>query len=415
MSDWGAGSQPAARARAWRWRALIAFLVVLGVLIGGYLTRRGTGELAFIASGLQETLAPVQERVSGLLRTLSQRLTLLTHYWQVDSENQRLRQEIVQLQLELASLKEARRENELLRQLLNMNAPPEYKVVSATIIGRSPRQWSLQVTIDRGRDQAVDVGAVVLSTGGVIGRVVAATPSSARVLLLTDPSSAVGGLVERTGDLVLVEGAPGSPTGLKARTLSPHAELATGDVILTSGLGGVFPKGLQLGTVLDVKADPYGLATVATVQPAADFGRMEYLLVLTANPKSPVAAAPPKQSPARQETPVAASQAGPGDAARPSGQVGASPQVQTGDGIGQTRGGHDSTGPASMRAAATSGATAAADTAVPVSEAATATSTSPAGNNQEPSVSEAQAGVRNQAWGDGDGATPAGSNASTNP
>lgn len=281
---------------------MLAFLVLLGVLIGGYLTRQGAGQLAFLASGLQEALAPVQARLSGAITALGQRVNFLIHYWQIDSENRRLRQEIVRLQLELASLREARRENELLRELLNMNPPPKYRAVSATIIGRSPRQWASQLIIDSGQDRAVDVGAVVVGTGGVVGRVVAATPSSARVLLITDPASAVGGLVERTGDLVLVEGMPGTAPGLKARTLSPHAELKQGDVIVTSGLGGIFPKGLPLGTVVDVKVDPYGLATTATVQPAADFGRMEYLLVLvpvTAARKPAGKSEDARQAPAR--------------------------------------------------------------------------------------------------------------------
>ena len=252
----------------------------MGVLTGGYLPRRDAAGLTRFSEAVQQAMAPIQSRLTGWLRAVHEEVSWLARLRRIDAENQRLREEIVRLQLQLTAQQEAERENRLLRQLLHMDPPPEYVAISASIIERVPRQWTRQVLLDRGEKAGVVPNAVVVSPGGAVGRGVSTTEDTARVLLLTDPTSAVGGIVERTGDLVLVEGVAGNSGQLQARTLSPHAEVKPGDMIITSGLGGIFPKGLPLGKVVSVDPDPYGLATHATIMPAADFGRLEYLLIL---------------------------------------------------------------------------------------------------------------------------------------
>ena len=191
-----------------------------------------------------------------------------------------LREELLQRQLENATLREALRQAQQAQRLLEAASAPQGVV--AAIIGRSTIPTQQTILLNRGAQDSLSLESVIVDTEGVVGRAVEVQPRACLVMLLTDPESRVAALVERSRETGLLVG-----RGLgqcELLYLEVHADIEVGDRILTAGLGGVFPKGLLLGTVVRVTRDEEAGIASAIVQPAARLGRLEDVLCLPAAP-----------------------------------------------------------------------------------------------------------------------------------
>ncbi len=247
--------------------------------------------LLFVTSAERETLSPVEcavrealAPVEGVLFRVASRISGAAHtalnLRHLVRENDRLYLEISRLMAENARLEEYRLENARLRRLLDFQAGSEYPATAAEIIARDPGNWLGTVTIDKGTRHGVRRNMAVVTMEGVVGRVLSATSRTATVLLILDPRSAVGGMVQRTRTLVLVEGDPGRPGLCLVKSLTPDSDLQVGDRVLSSGLGGVYPKGLVIGEVAEVMPGKYGVGRAAYLKPVVDFARLEEVLII---------------------------------------------------------------------------------------------------------------------------------------
>ncbi|MCX8072206.1 MAG: rod shape-determining protein MreC [Candidatus Binatia bacterium] len=196
----------------------------------------------------------------------------------VRQENERLRQRVAELEhqnLRIAEILETdRRLAELLRFRTNFLGDAQ----AAMIIGRDTFPAFGTVTISKGEADGVKRGMPVVSPQGVVGRILMTSAHSARVLLITDHNSGVDALVQRTRARGIVEGSPEGRCSMKY--LRREEDVAVGDKIITSGLDGVFPKGLLIGEVTHVTRGTRGLLQVAEVRPAAPLDRLEEVLIL---------------------------------------------------------------------------------------------------------------------------------------
>lgn len=194
-------------------------------------------------------------------------------------ENEILKARLAQLQTEITSYREALIENRRLRQLLDVKKQQSGKAVLAHIIGCDIAPWRAVVTIDRGKRDGLCPDMPVLSQGGVIGKVIETSMSHSRVMLITDYQSRIAALVQRNRARGLLAGAGG--TGCSLEYVEKGVDIEKGDVIITSGMDEVFPKGLLLGKVVFVKAsDQSNLFQDIKVRPFADISRAEEVLVL---------------------------------------------------------------------------------------------------------------------------------------
>lgn len=193
-------------------------------------------------------------------------------------ENQDLRQRLGRVEGELALLSEVAHENERLREMLRFSQEAGMKGIAASVVGSDPSGWVRGILIDRGTGSGVSVGMAVVTPQGVVGQVVAASPDSARVLLITDHSSGVDAIVQSTRARGIVQGA--GAAGCQLRYVTKDASVKVGDVVVTSGLDRVYPKGLVLGTVSSVSATGAGLFQSVLIKPAADVQRVEEVLVV---------------------------------------------------------------------------------------------------------------------------------------
>ena len=235
-------------------------------------------------NGIGFAFRPIQSTLDSIASSISSIGTAISEIDRLRTDNEALRAEKARLEAENSRLAEFGRENELLTGMLQLRAGFELKTTAAAVIARESSEFRRTVTLDKGTNEGIAVGDVVVANGGALaGRVTAIGPESATVVLLTDGASTVIGQ--------LPSAATGEVEGHLADTLpmtqiDASAVVAVGDEVVTAGIelgSGVrspYPKGLVIGQVVDLKRDANDVVQTAFLQPAADLDRLEYVLVI---------------------------------------------------------------------------------------------------------------------------------------
>lgn len=201
----------------------------------------------------------------------------------VKEENRRLRQEMNQLERRLADLQERAAATERLAALLKLKQRTTVPTVAAQVIGRDVSNWYHGLILNKGRADGIQEGMGVINPSGVVGRIVKTTPSTAVVLLLTDPNSAVTGLIRRTRDEGIVQGT--AQKGVRMKYIPLLSPVSSGDRVVTSGFTGGFPRGLPIGSVTHIEKAEANLFQVAYLEPDVDVGKVEEVLIITSVPE----------------------------------------------------------------------------------------------------------------------------------
>ncbi len=197
----------------------------------------------------------------------------------VGEENLNLRREIASLQEEASRLRERAAASDRLRELLNLKEELPYSTLAARVIARDPTNWYRSIVINKGQDDGITVDMGVMTPTGAVGRVVKVQRQLAVVLLLIDRNNAVTGLVQRTRDEGIVEGTEKGLAWIKYLPLLSNVKV--GDIVITSGMAGGFPRGLPIGRITRIERREAELFLSAEIQPETDFGRLEEVLVIT--------------------------------------------------------------------------------------------------------------------------------------
>ncbi len=218
-------------------------------------------------------------------------------------ENKQLKSENARLQAELYAMEEVRLENERLRKLLNYAEASGGQPVAAKVIGVNPDPNNLSLRIDRGEADGLTRGMPVVTPDGVVGHVIRVVPHAADVLLLHDPHSKVGVIVQRTR-VRAIAGVDGADRALKLEFALRSESVDEGDLVVTSGTDGVFPPGLVVGRLTKVDRQGKGTFQSAEILPSVDATRLEEVLVMPTPPSSKAAepAAPSVSSSAPAES-----------------------------------------------------------------------------------------------------------------
>ncbi len=222
---------------------------------------------------------PVQALLTKVHRSALAAWSTYRSWKDLRAENRVLHAEVERLRLKSLQAGEIREENSRLRRLLALKERLPLETLPGEVIGKEWGGWVRSFTVNRGRSDGIPRLTPVIAPDGLVGRVVAVRARAAVIQLLNDPSSAVGVLVQRTRTQGVVEGEPGG--GLRFKFLAREGGgVKAGDVIVTSGLGGLFPKGLPVGWVSRVDDRAFGLFHYAGLAPAVDFTRVEEVLLL---------------------------------------------------------------------------------------------------------------------------------------
>ena len=191
---------------------------------------------------------------------------------------EKLQNDVALLRWKLFDLRELVQENTRLNGLLNFKQKSPLRLLATRVIGRSPDSWSSSVIIDKGRYNGIKPGMAVVSFKGLVGSIVESAQSTAKVLLINDPNQGVSSIVQRSRQEGLVSGTLG--TNLIMRYLPDDADIVIGDIVVTSALSQLYPKGLLVGRIVNIGREFSGLNRYAVVKPAVDLSNIEELLVI---------------------------------------------------------------------------------------------------------------------------------------
>jgi rod shape-determining protein MreC len=241
-----------------------------------------TGKHAQAPSGLGRgalvVVAPFQKQLSAWVRSVKD---IWNHYFflvATAKENERLRQALGQSRQQLNRCNETELANDRLRHLLGFEGEVQRPMIAAQVVGKDPSPWSKTVIVDKGVRDQVYQGSPVVIPEGIVGVVIDASRDFSKVLLLTDPNSAVDALVQKTRARGIVKGG-GADRCVFNYVLRKH-DISVGDTVVSSGLDGVFPKGLRVGRVSEIVRQNAGIFQNVVVTPYVNFEILEEVFVI---------------------------------------------------------------------------------------------------------------------------------------
>ncbi len=263
----------------YRRAVILTTALVLSFLLMTLQVRHETAAVTFTRQALLLVVSPFIRVTAATIHGVTGTWRDYVDLRSVRKENKRLQLETTMLKRRLDQLQDQALETQRLERLLAMRQASQAEFLTARVVGKDATNWFKTVLLDRGSLEGIRRNQPVLAPDGLVGRVVEVTPTSARVQLLTDPVSAVGGLVQRTRVTGIVSGNLGA--GARVSYLPLMADVAVGDEVVTSGMGGVFPKGILIGRITSVERKSGALFQEATLQSAVDLSRLEEVLILT--------------------------------------------------------------------------------------------------------------------------------------
>ena len=270
-----------------RSRTLLAVLTLVALALITLDYRQGDdGVLAAAQRGAVVAFAPVQEGFSQVVRPVGSFFSAIGQLGSLRSENAALEAEIAELNEEMPSVANLERENEELRELLGMRDRLEVTTTAARVIGQPPGEQGNSVLIDAGADQGIEVGMAVLSARGLVGKIVEATASHARVELLTSPTARYAVRIAESGETGLLRGQGAEPFQLEL--LDPEAEAPDGaEVVTRTFQASTIPDGLPVGEIAPQREDGGDSPRFSRVRPYVDFRRLSIVQVVLDAPEAP--------------------------------------------------------------------------------------------------------------------------------
>lgn len=254
---------------------LLCSLVLLSV------NARHPGRIDPLGRAFLEIMAPFQRATSSVTGATADVWRAYVNLLGVERENGRLRGRLHELERRATEQRELELMNRRLKRLLALQRRLPAQVVSAEVTGRDATAWFQSLTLNKGERDGIQAGMPVLAPEGVVGLISKTSPHASRVLLLTDPNSGVDVLIQRTRVRGIVSGL--LEKGAILKYVKRADDVQVGDRIVTSGLDGIFPKGVSVGRVTRVSRKDRGLFLYAEVTPTADASRLEEVLVTTAS------------------------------------------------------------------------------------------------------------------------------------
>lgn len=259
--------------KIWLWVLVIGFVLLLLSTNSGSRPTWNPAEQLVV-----EITAPIQRIIKKTIEVVENLWVNYFHLVDVRRKNVILGKEIDALRMENSRYRELLSTHERLQKLLRFRQTINRQALAAQVIGLDPTGWFKSIIIDKGKIDGVKLNMPVVNASGVVGRIVSVSPNYAKVLLIIDQNSAVDCLVQRSRDRGMVKGL--SEERCNFAYVVTSSDVSKEDIVVTSGLGGVFPKGLPVGRVLSVRERSGELFKDIEIKPAVDFSKLEEVLVI---------------------------------------------------------------------------------------------------------------------------------------
>lgn len=263
-------------------RSGVALVTILAcLLVWMSYQRKYPDNSTLLERAIYEGLSPVVVATSGAMDRVTEFKRRYDELTDAESKNRELAQQIAQLSTEVEKAREALAENQQLRALLDFQEGTSERRVAARVLSADPRSPYGAIWVNRGRRDGVPQQAGVLTPDGVVGKVTEVAEPACKVQLVTDPDSGVGGLVQRSRAVGVVTGR--GDHLLEMRYLNHLDDVLPGDVVVTSGLDGIFARGLVIGQVVEVQ-NLTDLRKQVLIEPTVQIKNIEHVLIATRPP-----------------------------------------------------------------------------------------------------------------------------------
>lgn len=264
-------------------------MIILVALIGFSLRERE--QLTWPEQFLKDTTGWVQSLVSRPAHYIAGFFENLEDLQNTYGENKELKKRVDELARLEAKVQQLEKENEELNEILGkQDSLRDYEPMQATVIARNPDRWHEQVIINQGKVNGIEKNMAVITASGLVGKVKTVNQFASTVQLLSamDPKNRISAVILGDEEFFgLIEGYDKEKEMLLLKRIPADAKISKDQIVVTSGLGGVFPKGLPIGKVVEVFPDEYGLTQTAYVKPGANFYKMEHVMVVKRNMPKP--------------------------------------------------------------------------------------------------------------------------------
>ena len=266
-------------------KAEIAGIVItIIILILIVVFSNADSETSFLENAASKLVMPVQNGLTYLKNRISGNSTFFTDINNLTQENVELKQRNSELEQSLRELENVKSENETLKEYLDLTEKyGEYSTVPAYIINKDISNYSKTIVINVGSDDGIEENMTVIADQGLVGHVISVTNDTAKVRTIIDTSSSVSCLLSTTDESIVCKGTLEEESALKAMYIPDDDGIIQGDSVETSGLGGIYPKGIHVGSIKRVVNTQNATDRYAIVETAVDFDKLDTVLVITNN------------------------------------------------------------------------------------------------------------------------------------
>ena len=262
-----------------RIKPIIFFVFVAYVLLYVFSLNYKKGQMSLLEKAVVETIGPIQKGVHHIFSYVGSFFDEYINLVGVKQENEELKAKISSLESELNNYREAYLANQRLRELLGLKKSlSQWPTLAAEVITWDPSGWFQTITIDKGFLDGIQIGMPVVNAKGVVGKITALSRHYARALLLIDPNFAIDSYIQRNRVYGIVSGYKNGMC--RMQYVQQNQDVKEGDVVVTSGMAGYFPKGLPIGTITKIKINKAQLFQEIYVKPYVDFSKLEEVLVI---------------------------------------------------------------------------------------------------------------------------------------
>lgn len=262
---------------------IIILSITLFCLLLIIITWETRSQVSSIEKSISYVVIPMQRGVNVFGDYVKDKITFVKNINELELLNENLQEEVDKLRYENKLLQQDKLELDHLRQLYQLDKKyPDYPTVGASVIGKDPGNWYNIFLIDKGDNNGIKVNMVVLAGNGLVGRIVEVGPNYSKVLSIIDDTSNVSSKILRTSDLCIVEGDKQyADLGYtRVEYIQETANVILGDEIVTSHLSDIYPPGILIGTIKEIKQDSHELTKYGILEPVVDFQHLEEVLII---------------------------------------------------------------------------------------------------------------------------------------
>lgn len=257
----------------------IIITVIILILLVVFSNTQSSG-LSYVGNAINTIVMPIQNGYTYLKNKIAGNRSFFANIEALSDENEELKRKNSELEQKLRELEIIKAQNTTLKEYLKLKEKyTAYTTTPAYIINKDTSNYSSTFIINVGTEDGIKENMTVIADKGLVGHIISVTKNTAKVQTIIDPSSAISIIFESTGETAICKGSL-DPVKLKATYIDTNSEILENDTIQTSGMGGIYPKGIMIGTVSKIENTKNITDRYAIITPAVDFNKLETVLVI---------------------------------------------------------------------------------------------------------------------------------------